>query len=128
MATKIVRMVMMEQHMLLSLKDMKLLAKLEGKYEAIGELNIHAWDAFDKGANVRMQATPSQREMLYKNFKINKEKLKHQVKLTITENRNAINTEALPKELLLGQSEREVEYDRADIILKGQELANPRSK
>ncbi|MED6136600.1 hypothetical protein PIB30_057525 [Stylosanthes scabra] len=58
------------------------------------ELNIHAWEAFDKGQDVHMQAAPSQAELLYKNFK----------------------------------SERQVEYDRAGRIIKGQEAALPRSK
>ncbi|GKC84629.1 pre-mRNA-splicing factor SLU7-like protein, partial [Tanacetum coccineum] len=36
--------------------------------------------------------------------------------------------ETLPRELLLGQSEREVEYDRAGRIIRGQEMALPKSK
>ncbi|CAI9299890.1 unnamed protein product [Lactuca saligna] len=37
-------------------------------------------EAFEKGNDVHMQATPSQVELLYKNFKVNKEKLKSEVK------------------------------------------------
>jgi pre-mRNA-processing factor SLU7 len=33
---------------------------------------------------------------------------------------NAANEDELPRELLLGQSERQVEYDRAGRIIKGQ--------
>lgn len=33
---------------------------------------------------------------------------------------NAAAEEVLPKELLLGQSEKEVEYDRAGRVIKGQ--------
>lgn len=85
------------------------------------QLNIHAWEAFDKGHDVHMQAAPSQAELLYKNFKVNKEKLKSEVKETIMEKYgNAATEEQLPRELLLGQSEREVEYDRAGRIIKGQ--------
>nr|GME20645.1 pre-mRNA-splicing factor SLU7-A-like [Ipomoea batatas] len=66
-------------------------------------------------------AAPSQAELLHKNYKINKEKLKSKTKETIMEKYgNAANDEALPRELLLGQSEREVEYDRAGRIVKGQ--------
>ncbi|KAJ7972691.1 pre-mRNA-splicing factor SLU7 [Quillaja saponaria] len=79
-----------------------------GQALEFNELNIHAWEAFEKGQDVHMQAAPSQAELLFKNFK-----------LTRTE---------LPRELLLGQSEREVEYDRAGRIIKGQEAALPRSK
>lgn len=85
------------------------------------QLNIHAWEAFEKGNDVHMQAAPSQAELLYKNFKVNKEKLKSEVKDTIMEKYgNAATADPLPKELLLGQSEKEVEYDRAGRIVKGQ--------
>nr|KYP34643.1 Pre-mRNA-splicing factor SLU7 [Cajanus cajan] len=93
------------------------------------ELNIHAWEAFDKGQDVHMQAAPSQAELLYKSFKVRKEKLKYQTKETIIEKYgNAADEDKLPRELLLGQSERQVEYDRAGRIIKGQEVALPRSK
>lgn len=93
------------------------------------ELNIHSWEAFDKGQDIHMQAAPSQAELLYKNYKVIKEKLKSRTKDTIMEKYgNAAAEEELPRELLLGQSEREVEYDRAGRIIKGQETALPRSK
>lgn len=68
-----------------------------------------------------MQAAPSQAELLFKNYKVVKEKLKSQTKESIMEKYgNAASEEPLPRELLLGQSEREVEYDRAGRIIKGQ--------
>ncbi|KAK1260838.1 Pre-mRNA-splicing factor SLU7 [Acorus gramineus] len=107
----------------------------DNQYRASGQalefkqLNIHAWEAFEKGQDVHMQAAPSQAELLYKNFKINKEKLKTEVKDTIMQKYgNAASEEQLPRELLLGQSEREIEYDRAGRIIKGQEIALPKSK
>ncbi|GMN53407.1 hypothetical protein TIFTF001_022549 [Ficus carica] len=67
-----------------------------------------------------LQAAPSQAELLYKNYKVIKEKLKSQLKDTITKKHgNAASGEELPRELLLGQSEREVEYDRAGRVIKG---------
>jgi len=84
-------------------------------------LNIHAWEAFDKGQDIHMQAAPSQAELLYKNHKVIKEKLKTHTKDTIMEKYgNAASEEEIPRELLLGQSERQVEYDRAGRIIKGQ--------
>jgi pre-mRNA-processing factor SLU7 len=78
-------------------------------------------EAFDKGQDIHMQAAPSQAELLYKNYKVIKEKLKFQTKDTILEKYgNAAAEEELPMELLLGQSERQVEYDRAGRIIKGQ--------
>lgn len=68
-----------------------------------------------------MQAAPSQAELLYKNYKVNKEKLKSHTKENIFEKYgNAASEEEIPRELLLGQSERQVEYDRAGRIIKGQ--------
>lgn len=98
---------------------------MSGQALEFKQLNIHAWEAFDKGHDVHMQAAPSQAELLYKNFKINKDKLKLQTKDTIMEKYgNAATEEVLPRELLLGQSEREVEYDRAGRIIKGQVWTN----
>ena len=81
---------------------------------------MHAWEAFDKGQDIHMQAAPSQAELLYKNYKVIKEKLKSHTKDAIMEKYgNAADEEQLPRELLLGQSERQVEYDRAGRIVKG---------
>ncbi|TMW86072.1 pre-mRNA-splicing factor SLU7 [Solanum lycopersicum] len=103
--------------------------RVSGQALEFKQLNIHAWEAFDKGHDVHMQAAPSQAELLYKNFKINKEKLKVQTKDDVMEKYgNAASEDTLPRELLLGQSEKEVEYDRAGRIVKGQEMSLPRSK
>lgn len=103
--------------------------RVSGQALEFKQLNVHAWEAFDKGHDVHLQAAPSQAELLYKNFKINKEKLKFQNKDTIMEKYgNAATEDKLPRELLLGQSEREVEYDRAGRIIKGQEVSLPKSK
>lgn len=81
---------------------------------------MHAWEAFDKGQDIHLQAAPSQAELLYKNYKVIKEKLKSHTKDAIMEKYgNAAAEEKLPRELLLGQSERQVEYDRAGRIVKG---------
>lgn len=103
--------------------------RLSGQALEFKQLNLHAWEAFDKGQDVHMQAAPSQAELLYKNFKVNKGKLKSHVKDTIMEKYgNAATEEEIPRELLLGQSESQVEYDRAGRIIKGQETVLPKSK
>lgn len=87
-------------------------------------MNIHSWEAFEKGQDIHMQAAPSQAELLFKNYKINKEKLKSRVEDSIMyKYGNAAAEDVLPRELLLGQSEREIEYDRAGRIIKGQVLS-----
>ncbi|XP_072961505.1 pre-mRNA-splicing factor SLU7 [Typha angustifolia] len=103
--------------------------RVSGQALEFKQLNIHAWEAFEKGQDIHMQAAPSQAELLYKNYQVIKEKLKNRMKDTIMERYgNAASEEALPRELLLGQSEKEIEYDRAGRIIKGQEASLPRSK
>ncbi|KAL1828960.1 hypothetical protein ACET3Z_007372 [Daucus carota] len=85
--------------------------RVSGQALEFNQLNIHAWEAFEKGnIDVHMQAAPSQAQLSYKNFQVNKEKLKSQVKDTIMDKYgNAATADPLPKELLLGQSEKQVE-------------------
>ena len=95
--------------------------RVSGQALEFKQLNIHSWEAFDKGQDIHMQAAPSQAELLFKNYKVIKEKLKSRMKDTIMDKYgNAAADEELPRELLLGQSERQVEYDRAGRIIKGQ--------
>ncbi|OIT22063.1 pre-mrna-splicing factor slu7 [Nicotiana attenuata] len=90
--------------------------RISGQALEFKQLNVHAREAFEKGHDVHMQAAPSQAELLYKNYKINKEKLKAQTKGDIMEKYgNAASDDTLPRELLLGQSEKE-------------EMSLPRSK
>ncbi|KAL5220989.1 hypothetical protein ABZP36_025702 [Zizania latifolia] len=103
--------------------------RLSGQALEFKNLNIHAWEAFDKGQDIHMQAAPSQAELLFKSFKIKKEKLKSENKDKIMEKYgNAASEEPIARELLLGQSEREIEYDRTGRIIKGQDVALPKSK
>lgn len=99
--------------------------RVSGQALEFKQLNIHAWEAFEKGQDIHMQAAPSQAELLFKNYKVIKEKLKSETKETIMEKYgNAAAKEELPMELLLGQSERQIEYDRAGRIIKGQVRSN----
>ncbi|XWS13850.1 hypothetical protein CRYUN_Cryun36dG0074200 [Craigia yunnanensis] len=103
--------------------------RMSGQALEFKQLNIHAWEAFDKGQDVHMQAAPSQAELLFRNYKVIKEKLKSKTKDTIMEKYgNAATEEEIPMELLLGQSERQVEYDRAGRVIKGMETFLPKSK
>ncbi|CAN1270569.1 Pre-mRNA-splicing factor SLU7-A [Linum perenne] len=100
-----------------------------GQAEDFKQLNVHAWEAFDKGQDIHMQAAPSQAELYYKSYKVKKVTLETQTKdQMLLKYGNAASQDPIPKELLLGQSERQVEYDRAGRIIKGQEVALPKSK
>jgi len=95
--------------------------RLSGQALEFKQLNIHSWEAFEKGQDIHMQAAPSQAELLYKSFRIKKEMLKSEHKDKIMEKYgNAASEDTIPRELLLGQSEREIEYDRTGRIIKGQ--------
>ncbi|RXH71194.1 hypothetical protein DVH24_018549 [Malus domestica] len=103
--------------------------RVSGQALEFKQLNIHAWEALEKGQDIHMQAAPSQAELLYKNFKVIKEKLKSQMKDAIMKKYgNAATEELLPNELLLGQSENKVEYDRAGRVVRGMETSLPKSK
>ncbi|KMZ64844.1 Pre-mRNA-splicing factor SLU7 [Zostera marina] len=103
--------------------------RVSGQAQEFKQLNLHSLEAFDKGQDIHMQAAPSQAELLFKNYKVIKEKLKSRTKDSIMEKYgNAASEEEYPRELLLGQSEREIEYDRAGRIIKGQEMMLPKSK
>ncbi|KAJ7254939.1 hypothetical protein O6H91_Y416800 [Diphasiastrum complanatum] len=103
--------------------------RTSGQAQDFKQLNIHAWEAFEKGQDIHLQAAPSQAELLHKEFKVKKEKLKSSMKDDIMEKYgNAASEDKPPMELLMGQTERQVEYDRAGRIIKGQEKVVPRSK
>jgi len=103
--------------------------RTSGQAQEFKQLNIHAWEAFEKGQDIHLQAAPSQAELLHREFKVKKDKLKTQTKQDIMDTYgNAASGDMPPMELLLGQTEHQVEYDRAGRIIKGQEKAVPKSK
>ena len=53
---------------------------MSGQALEFKQLNVHAWEAFDKGRDIHMQAAPSQAKLLFKNYKVIKEKLKSKTK------------------------------------------------
>lgn len=95
--------------------------RISGQSNEFKQLNIHAWEAFEKGQDIHLQAAPSQAELLYREFKVKKDTLKTQTKEDIMDKYgNAAAEDKPPMELLLGQTERQVEYDQAGRIIKGQ--------
>ncbi|KAH7525020.1 hypothetical protein FEM48_Zijuj06G0180800 [Ziziphus jujuba var. spinosa] len=102
--------------------------KRDNRYRNSGQalefklLNNHSCRAFKKGLEIQLQAAPSQDEFMYNNHQVKKAKLISQMKDTILKKYgNAVVVEEeLPRELLLDQSEIEVEYDRAGRFIKAQ--------
>ncbi|KAF3828280.1 hypothetical protein GH733_004977 [Mirounga leonina] len=90
---------------------------------------VFAWEAYDKGSEVHLQADPTKLELLYKSFKVKKEDFKEQQKESILEKYGGQeHLDAPPAELLLAQTEDYVEYSRHGTVIKGQERAVACSK
>ena len=77
-------------------------------------------EAFGQGQEIHMQAAPSQAELLYKQFREKKEKLTGNTRAAIMDKYgDAASKEKPPEGLLMGQTEKYVEYDRAGRVVKG---------
>uniref|UniRef100_A0A2K6F6G0 Pre-mRNA-splicing factor SLU7 n=1 Tax=Propithecus coquereli TaxID=379532 RepID=A0A2K6F6G0_PROCO len=96
---------------------------------SMAQTQLFAWEAYDKGSEVHLQADPTKLELLYKSFKVKKEDFKEQQKESILEKYGGQeHLDAPPPELLLAQTEDYVEYSRHGTVIKGQERAVACSK
>lgn len=92
-----------------------------GQVKDFNEVQQYATEAGQRGqSQVHMQAAPSQLELAYKQYKEQKEKLKEQEKKKILEQYGGEeHLKAVPHELLLGQTEKYVEYSADGKVLRG---------
>ncbi len=68
-------------------------------------ITVFAWEAYEKGADIHLQADPTKLEVLAKQFKEKKEKFKDKQKQSILERYGGEeHLEAPPKQLLMAQS------------------------
>ena len=89
----------------------------EGEVQAWNRLILHS-----TSSDAHMQALPSQAELLYKEFKAKKEKIVDKSKTNIEAlYGNAASKNVPDQRLLLGQTERYVEYNRRGQVVKGEE-------
>lgn len=93
-----------------------------GDYHAWEAERLHQLAAYDHGASLHMQAAPSQAEILHQHFKSKKDKLQLKNKDTIMQQYGNAAERAPEDGLLLGQTERYVEYDAAGRVVKGQDI------
>uniref|UniRef100_A0A8C5M3F2 Pre-mRNA-splicing factor SLU7 n=1 Tax=Leptobrachium leishanense TaxID=445787 RepID=A0A8C5M3F2_9ANUR len=96
---------------------------------SMAQTQLFAWEAYEKGSDVHLQADPTKLEVLCKTFKVKKEEFKDDQKKSILEKyggQEHLDTPAV--ELLLAQTEDYVEYSRHGTVIKGQEKAVARSK
>ncbi|XP_013420500.1 pre-mRNA-splicing factor SLU7 [Lingula anatina] len=89
---------------------------------------MFAWDAYERGADVHLQANPTQLELLHKEFDKKKDEFKSDVNDSILDKYGGKeHLEAPPKQMLLAQTEEYVEYSRHGTVIKGREKAIVRS-
>ena len=99
-----------------------------GEVQEFHEVNTFAWDAYERGQDVHLQALPSQAALLLRQFKEKKEQLKKDVKAELLARYGGEEHLAAPKELLPEQSETYVEYSRHGKPIKGAEKVIVRSR
>eukprot|EP00039_Didymoeca_costata_P004201 m.71924 g.71924 ORF g.71924 m.71924 type:complete len:563 (-) comp12290_c0_seq1:108-1796(-) len=103
--------------------------RYDEKTREIGERQIFAWEAQEKGEDIHVQADPTLAEMMHKKHKNERENFKGaQRESVLAKYGGAEHLKAPPKELLLAQSEHYVEYSKGGRLIKGQEKAVAKSK
>ncbi|RHZ75558.1 hypothetical protein Glove_212g27 [Diversispora epigaea] len=103
--------------------------RYSGDAPKMANLQLFAWQAYEKGTDVHLQANPTQGELLHREYLQKKEKLKDSSKDSILAKYGGEeHLNVPPKELLLAQTENYVEYSRTGRVIKGQERAKAKSK
>lgn len=104
-------------------------ARYRGDTITMAQTQLFAWEAYERGSEVHLQADPTKLELLHRSFKVKKEAFKEQQRESILEKYGGEeHLDAPPRELLLAQTEDYVEYSRHGAVLKGLEKAVARSK
>ncbi|KAL7423167.1 mRNA splicing protein [Cryptotrichosporon argae] len=100
-----------------------------GEATNMQKLQLFAWQSSARGHDVNMHANPTAGELLHREFEQKREVLKDTSKTSILERYGGEeHLERLPRELISGQTEEYVEYNRAGNVVKGRERAKARSK
>uniref|UniRef100_A0A3Q2DCN1 Pre-mRNA-splicing factor SLU7 n=1 Tax=Cyprinodon variegatus TaxID=28743 RepID=A0A3Q2DCN1_CYPVA len=104
-------------------------ARYTGATISMAQTQLFAWEAYERGSEVHLQADPTKLELLHRSFKVKKEDFKEKQRDSIVERYGGQeHLDAPPRELLLAQTEDYVEYSRHGAVLKGLEKAVARSK
>ncbi|XP_068615909.1 pre-mRNA-splicing factor SLU7 [Brachionichthys hirsutus] len=104
-------------------------ARYSGATITMAQTQLFAWEAYERGSEVHLQADPTKLELLHKSFKVKKEDFKEKQRDGILERYGGEeHLDAPPRELLLAQTEDYMEYSRHGAVLKGLEKAVARSK
>ena len=126
-----------------SMRDNPYKGRKEDEYDFAGEnyvrftgdtvnqakAQLFAWDAYEKGVDVSLQAEPTKLELLKKQFVEKKDEFKKKVSDDLLEKYGGKeHLDTPPVELLLAQTENYVEYSRHGKIIKGAEKQTVSSK
>uniref|UniRef100_A0A7N8Y5J8 Pre-mRNA-splicing factor SLU7 n=1 Tax=Mastacembelus armatus TaxID=205130 RepID=A0A7N8Y5J8_9TELE len=104
-------------------------ARYSGDTITMAQTQLFAWEAYERGTEVHLQADPTKLELLHCSFKVKKEDFKEEQRESILEKYGGQeHLDAPARELLLAQTEDYVEYSRHGAVLKGLEKAVARSK
>lgn len=103
--------------------------RYSGDTQKIAEAQLFAWQAYEKGVDVHLQAEPTKAELLNKEFLSKEEEFRHSMKDSILEKYGgAEHLQMPPKELVFAQTEEYVEYSRHGEVIRGAEKPVIRSK
>lgn len=91
-----------------------------GDTQNISQVQTFAWQAYEKGVDIHLQAEPTKAELLHKEYAVKKEEYKEGVKDNILKKYGGEeHLKVPPKELIFAQTEHYVEYSRQGQIIKG---------
>ncbi|XP_046333941.1 pre-mRNA-splicing factor SLU7-like [Haliotis rufescens] len=100
-----------------------------GDAHDMAKQQMFAWEAFERGTDVHLQADPTKLELLHKEYSTRKQDYKKSAKDSIIDKYGGQeHLEAPPKQLLLAQTEDYVEYSRHGTVIKGMERAKVKSR
>lgn len=104
-------------------------ARYSGDSQQFAKKQVFAWEAYEHGTDVHLQADPTKLELLAREVEKRKDEKKVTAKSSIIEKYGGEeHLEAPPKQLLLAQTEDYTEYSRYGTVLKGGEKTIVRSK
>lgn len=103
--------------------------RFSGDAHQFATKQVFAWEAYEHGTDVHLQADPTKLELLAMEVKKRKEDFKSTAKDSILSKYGGEeHLQAPPKQLLLAQTEDYVEYSRHGSVIKGNEKPVIRSK
>ncbi|XP_076468426.1 pre-mRNA-splicing factor SLU7-like isoform X2 [Babylonia areolata] len=103
--------------------------RFSGEAEEFAKKQLFAWEAYEKGTDVHLQADPTKLELLSREFHNRRDQFKKSAKESVLDHYGGQeHLEAPPRQLLLAQTEDYVEYSRHGTVIKGQEKARVKSR